>query len=218
MRLSLIFVPAVHALSIQHRIFHPCGPSFEYAQRAELAFDTFEPTVYATSLDLSSHVQRLRDADLDLDKAYYQVALQRDGDVSPTEWDVSSVKLCHLYHATSDTITLYAKDGHVHALNYFVSPVPHNGACLERNNSKKRVEKDTNLQLEKLNTSITLQSYSTPPLPELRTPPALTTEGEPVKPIPEKSFIQKYWIYIVPMVIALLMSGGPEESQGRARS
>jgi len=212
MRLSLIFVPAVHALLIHHRIFHPCGPSFEYAQRAELALDSFEPTVYATSLDLSSHVQQLRDADLDLDKAYYQVALEPDGDVSATEWDVSSVKLCHLYHATSDAIILYAKDGHVHALDYFVSPVPHNGACSERN-------KNANLHLDKLNTSITLQSYLTPPLPELRTPPVLTTEGEPVKPVPEKSFIQKYWIYIVPMLIALLMSGGPEEeSRSRARS
>jgi hypothetical protein len=31
--------------------------------------------------------------------------------------------------------------------------------------------------------------------PELRKPPPLTPQGEPVKPAPEQSFIQKYWIY-----------------------
>jgi hypothetical protein len=33
--------------------------------------------------------------------------------------------------------------------------------------------------------------------PELRTPPPLTPQGEPVQPVPEQSFIQKYWIYIL---------------------
>jgi hypothetical protein len=32
--------------------------------------------------------------------------------------------------------------------------------------------------------------------PELRAPPPLSEKGEPIKPLEEKSFLQKYWIYI----------------------
>ena len=40
----------------------------------------------------------------------------------------------------------------------------------------------------------------------LRTPPPLTAEGEPVKPEPEKTFLQKYWLYIVAAMFALRKS------------
>jgi len=39
--------------------------------------------------------------------------------------------------------------------------------------------------------------------PELRSPPPLTPEGQVVTPEPEKSFIQKYWIYILAVMVVL---------------
>ena len=39
--------------------------------------------------------------------------------------------------------------------------------------------------------------------PQLRAPPQLTTEGKPVEPPQEKTFIQKYWIYMVVGLLAL---------------
>ena len=39
--------------------------------------------------------------------------------------------------------------------------------------------------------------------PELRSPPPLTPEGQVVTPEPEKSFIQKYWIYILAFMVVL---------------
>lgn len=39
--------------------------------------------------------------------------------------------------------------------------------------------------------------------PELRSPPPLTPEGQVVKPEPEKTFLQKYWVYILALVIIL---------------
>lgn len=36
---------------------------------------------------------------------------------------------------------------------------------------------------------------------QLRVPPPLSVEGKPITPAPEKSFIQKYWIYIVPVLV-----------------
>ena len=39
--------------------------------------------------------------------------------------------------------------------------------------------------------------------PELRSPPPLTPEGQVVTPEPEKSFLQKYWIYILALMVIL---------------
>ena len=39
--------------------------------------------------------------------------------------------------------------------------------------------------------------------PELRLPPALTPEGQVVTPEPEKGFLQKYWIYILGLMVIL---------------
>ncbi len=44
--------------------------------------------------------------------------------------------------------------------------------------------------------------------PQLRTPPPLTQQGTPVEPVPERSFIQKYWVYIVVALAALGQSIG----------
>jgi len=214
----LLLLSTAHALSIHHRVFHPQGPQLQYVHRAQVSLD---PSVSysASSQDfhLSSHIQQLRESNLDLSKAYYQLALQRNEDASEAQWDVSSVKLCHLFHATSDTIILHAKEQHIHALDYFVSPVLHNGVCPTPKKKKKAAEIGAYIPLDKFNTTVIIETYRTPPLPDLRAPPALTTEGEPVTPVPEKSFIQKYWIYIVPMLIALLISGGSEEAQSQQR-
>lgn len=39
--------------------------------------------------------------------------------------------------------------------------------------------------------------------PRLKTPLPLGLDGQPIKPVPEQSFIQKYWIYIVPALIIM---------------
>jgi len=213
MFLLLLCFPLANALSVHHRLFHPKASPFEYAVRAQLSIDSVEPFSPSFSDDISQQIRHLQELNLDLDSAFYHVALQRDGDQSDAQWDVSSVKLCHLFHATSDTIVLRTKGADVHAIDYFVSPIPHNGACPKRKGKKKRSATTATFSNTVLNTTVITQTYKTSPLPELRAPPALTTDGEPVKPVPEKSFIQKYWMYIVPLVIMLLVSGGPEDGQ-----
>ena len=90
----LLLLSTAHALLIHHRVFHPQGTQLEYVRRAQVSLDP-EVSYSASSQDsdLSSHIQQLRGSNLDLSKAYYQVALQRHDDVSETQWDVSSVKL-----------------------------------------------------------------------------------------------------------------------------
>ncbi|KAF8745971.1 hypothetical protein AX14_004265 [Amanita brunnescens Koide BX004] len=215
MFLVLLLLPLAHAISIHHRLFHPKASSFEYAPRAQLPLDSAPPFSPSLSDDISQQIRSLQDLSLDLDNALYQVALQRDGDQSDSQWDISSVKLCHLLHATSDTIVLHTKGDDVHAIDYFVSPVLHNGACPKRKGKKRRGATPATFSATSLNTTVITYSHKTSPLPELRTPPTLTTDGEPVKPVPEKTFLQKYWMYLVPLLIVLLISGGPEDDQPR---
>jgi len=42
--------------------------------------------------------------------------------------------------------------------------------------------------------------------PQLRSPLPLTPTGRPVQPLPHKSFLQKYWIYIALFLLALGLS------------
>ncbi|KAF8639974.1 hypothetical protein AX17_001221 [Amanita inopinata Kibby_2008] len=210
--LPVLLLSPAYALSIHHKIYHPHASSFNYTRRGHVSLHphvSYSPSSAVT--DITSFIQLLQDLNLDPDAAYYQIALERDDDESAANWDVSSVKLCHLRHATSDSFTLHVKDTHVYAIDYFVSPIPHDGACSERGGTKVH----HGLSTRDLNTTVSLDSHRIPPLPELHVPPALSAEGEPVEPVPEKTFLQKYWMYILALLIALLASGGNEEAQPR---
>jgi len=153
-------------------------------------------------------------------EALYQIALEHEGDTSDTQWDISSVKVCHLSKVSSETILLRLSADPVSkpfALHYFVSPIPHDGSC-PQTKSKERIFPATSVKnfsknVKHLNTTVVLSKTANPPLPELRAPPPLTPEGEVMKPQPEKTFLQKYWMYIGGFVLILLVSGGPEEER-----
>lgn len=96
MFLVLLLFPLAHATSIHHRLFHPTASPFEYALRAQIPLDSAAPFSPSLSEDISQQLRSLQDLNLDLNNALYQVALQRDGDQSNTQWDISSVKLVSL--------------------------------------------------------------------------------------------------------------------------
>lgn len=96
MFLLLLCLPLANALSIHHRLFHPKASPFEYALRAQLSLDSVQPFSPSLSEDISQQIRNLQELNLDLDDAFYHIALQRDGDQSDTQWDVSSVKLVRL--------------------------------------------------------------------------------------------------------------------------
>ncbi|KAJ3054219.1 ER membrane protein complex subunit 10 [Rhizophlyctis rosea] len=56
------------------------------------------------------------------------------------------------------------------------------------------------------------------PVPATRPQLEEIVQGSPDgKPPPEKSFLQKYWMYIVPILIILLLNGGEDSQGGPAR-
>jgi hypothetical protein len=55
---------------------------------------------------------------------------------------------------------------------------------------------------------VTENSIPTTPDPVLNPPVIVNPDGQPPVPEVEKTFLQKYWIYILPIIFILLTSGG----------
>jgi len=223
------FLAVVSAnVNLYHRVFHPSQRDLPYAHRASISFPpNSNPTVvpspqlYDTLVSFSKMLETLQNTD----GALYQLALEHEGDASNALWDLSSVKICHLDKASSETLIFHlpnAQDYNPFALDYFVSPIPHDGSCREPHVSKKGPTPSISLQsfadkIQHLNSTILLRRPDSPPLPELHAPPPLTPQGEVVQPVPEKSFIRKYWMYIAALLLIFLLVGGEEEQPRRAQ-
>ncbi|PCH41224.1 hypothetical protein WOLCODRAFT_151267 [Wolfiporia cocos MD-104 SS10] len=233
---------AADPLRVFHRVWHPALPSQPFLLRGtlDLAAPSLAP---APGLDagLADFWQAVRALEADADAAVYQVALEHPGAADPALWAISSVRAvrprcscarawggpgrpppihaphCHLPQATEAEIRVHlAPDRAAYALDYFVAPVPHGGDCPRRGRARGQAAgADTDVARHAANTSVTLIAPSFPPLPLLRTPPPLAADGKPVEAAPEKTFLQKYWIYFAIALVAILISpAGEEEGAG----
>ncbi|KAJ8086785.1 hypothetical protein PM082_005610 [Marasmius tenuissimus] len=211
---SLFLLPlavASRQINVYHRVHVPNGSANDFSQRGSITVEDLQSPTYQASESASQHFAQFTNTlkEADLDHVLYQVALERDG-----SWDISSVKWCHLPQITSETLILHTRDAsqlaEPHGVDYFVSPVPHDGACPTNSPTSPNFD-----HLASLNTTVLVRTPHLPPLPELRVPPPLTQEGKPVEPVPEKSFLQKYWMYIAAAMIALLAAGGPPDEAQR---
>lgn len=138
----------------------------------------------------------------------YQIAVRTSSD--PSSWIVSSTKACFLSSPQDDTVTLHlTPSNQPYALNYFVHPTPKDAKCPSNKPAGPR-------KIVFTNTEVIVTHHTLPPQPELKAPVPISITGEPIKPPPEKSFIQKYWVYLLIALVGVLLSGGgpPEDEQG----
>ncbi|KAJ4478266.1 hypothetical protein J3R30DRAFT_3702996 [Lentinula aciculospora] len=206
--------------NIYHRIFSPGAPEFPFVQRGVTDDSHFQPSSSLSQqwLDFENVLEGLLSTpEVDLGRVLYQVALESEG----ADRDISSVKLCHIPLITSESIILHtphsAQINTPYAIDYFVAPIPDDGTCPRLSSGPAALPSPFHA-LSKLNTTIIHRPATLPPLPQLRTPPQLTAEGAPVQPPPEKSFVQKYWMYIVAVLFALMMTSGGAEEEGQSRA
>jgi len=88
----------------------------------------------------------------------------------------------------SEEITLYlSSDNTVYHISYVVKPSS---------------TADTTVKV------VPDRSIQKGPEPVLAAPVVVNPDGQPPVQEPEKTFIQKYWIYILPIIFILLTSGG----------
>ncbi|KAI0322518.1 hypothetical protein OF83DRAFT_1049297 [Amylostereum chailletii] len=198
--LSLLLASLVAAdgqYRILHRVFHPSLESTGFFERGTLLIDAAGLPTLQPSSSLSDDLRAFAFASHHPDFLYQIALAPPDGSDS---WDISSVKACYLRADTLESILLhYPSDepgAAPYALDFFVSPLPHDGTC----------PPGPPLLAAPRNTSIAVSFPRRPPVPELHAPPQLSPQGEVVQPVPEKSFIQKYWIYAVIVLGAMRMS------------
>ncbi|KAJ3491455.1 hypothetical protein NLI96_g695 [Meripilus lineatus] len=224
----LPFLPLTQAdasFRIHHRILVPSTPDLPFTERASLLLPHSGPRTSASLVpsetlptDFSAFSTSLQSLynDNKLQNALYQLALERPSDKDQSHWHTSSVKACHLIHASKEAITLHlASDGSPYAIDYFLGPLPHDAQCPKQPSSSQTNSKALDLK-PITNTSLILRYPTLPPLPQLRTPPPLTQQGNPVEPVPEKTFLQKYWVYILLALAALVLTPGPPDEENNA--
>ncbi|OBZ76735.1 hypothetical protein A0H81_04041 [Grifola frondosa] len=226
--LSLVAaVPSVLAdssLRILHRVSLPNLQEVPYVHRATLHVSGAGPATAARlvpSETLADDLTEFMHTADGANGALYQVALEHPGDTDQTQWSVSAVLACHMPRSTSESLTFHlAPDGTPFSLDYFIAPVPHDGACPKKPRSTKAGSGLSSSPVEYgyiTNSSVLLRSPTFPPLPQLRVPPPVTAEGKPVEPVPEKSFIEKYWMYIAIALVAMVLAPSAPEEEGGGR-
>lgn len=213
--LCLVSGAPAQQLRLHHRLVSPDGRPTPFSERASLRYNTDAGLATGSSAVAVTQAPSLED-DLRqyLERAarepglLYQLALEREHDTGEDQWAVSSVKACHLRTSTADVVRLHvdARTRTPYSLDYFLVPVPHNGACPPASAASSKAPLT--------NTTVTVHSSFPAPAPQLRTPPPLSAQGEAIKPEQEKSFLQKYWLYILGFIlIQLLMTSPPEEGK-----
>ncbi|KAI9063174.1 hypothetical protein FKP32DRAFT_1548279, partial [Trametes sanguinea] len=190
-------------LRIAHRILHPSLPAAPFVDRATVLLSGSGPTADARLVPSQTFAHDILDYTRAVDglkDALYQVALEHPAHSDQSQWPISSVLACHLSSSTSESFTIHVdQNGIPFSLDYFVGPIPHNGACPKRGRKSgaSASAQPSPVEFRPItNTTVALRSPSFPPLPELRVPPPVTAEGKPVEAPREKSFIEKYWMYI----------------------
>ncbi|KAJ7507947.1 hypothetical protein B0H11DRAFT_1969434 [Mycena galericulata] len=205
---------AADSFPVYHRLYEPNQPETHFTTRGTIHIPANGHASFEPSPTLSQELAQFAEALQTVKGALYQVALERSGDVIARQWDTSAVKVCHLHQATSEAFILHAThEGQPYALDYFVSPTPHNGACPKKSKAASSPLRSFADNIGTVNTTLEVRSSRLPPLPDLRVPPPLTPEGAPVVPVPEKSLFQQYWMYGAAILIAIMLSGGGAEEE-----
>ncbi|KAH9966099.1 hypothetical protein BC827DRAFT_1182099 [Russula dissimulans] len=196
--ISIALVP-LHAFKLHHRILNPSLPQPPFLQRAQILLDTAgNPRIDP----LPGHFEPFAE----VRDALYQLALDPQPGASHSLWLISSVKACHLVSSANEHVVLHLPypGGTPFAFEYYLDSAPSDGSC-----PPVQVSGPT-LALPK-NITITTTIPRRPPSPELRVPPPLTATGDPIVQEPEKTFLQKYWLYILIALGALIITPAGEE-------
>ncbi|KAL1747668.1 hypothetical protein HDZ31DRAFT_80242 [Schizophyllum fasciatum] len=207
-------------LSVYHRVLTRDAPAGEFTLRGTIstAGSAGGPTYVSAGPPadaLTALAHALPASSPEAGAALYQLALAPAGEAPPGRGPTSSIKACQLAAATAELLVLHtagdAPDTPPFALDFFVAP---GGPCSPNTGLADALEAYAS-RADTLNRTVTVRGPALPPVPELRAPPQLSAEGAPVQPPPEKSFIQKYWMYIAAVLVSILVMSGPEDMPER---
>ncbi|KAG8900776.1 hypothetical protein FRB99_005766 [Tulasnella sp. 403] len=203
------------SLNVYHRLLVPDDRITPFSTRGTIEVSdatglVFRPAESATR-ELKTWLAQTQDNPASFEQGFYQLAVQLRKQDGPEDWVFQSVRWCHVPISTTDVISLQkASDSGYYAFDYYVAPVPRDGSCPSGQAG--------NVANVLSNTTVALRDVNYPPVTILRRPVLLSETGEPIKPPVEKTFWQKYWVYIIGGVLVLLLAAPePEDMQNRQR-
>ncbi|EST07531.1 hypothetical protein PSEUBRA_002611 [Kalmanozyma brasiliensis GHG001] len=223
-----------------YTLLHRITPSTDWTPRATLELTNLTGTLQTTLDD--AQIRSLHDQawTANAGERYYQIALHEDG----REVGYTSVKLCLLRQSHAelpsmdDEVVLTTRGMQVTGLGYRVRDIIlGSDGCPVASDAKMALVREQ--RRKERQRQLSRRRSSTPPPPPPTNPTlALNTKLSVVKsaavgkialreaaktnedgtihvPPPEKTFVQKYWYYAIPLVILLIMpDGGDERAQG----
>ncbi|KAH9977941.1 hypothetical protein BGW80DRAFT_1456079 [Lactifluus volemus] len=203
--LILIFLSPSLAQSFRlyHRLFHPSLPEQNFVKRGSIIEDVDGKFRVQSLSSTLQHQLPLAETSEHVTDVLYQLAL--DPGKTDSLWLISSVKACHLGKTANEHLVIHlpSPGGTPFAFNYFIDPIPLDGTC-----------PPNQVLTSVLALPGTPRSHSHLRVNHryLRAPPPVTATGDPVPVEPEKTFLQKYWLYILLALGALLIAPGGEEA------
>ena len=222
----LSFLSPLSAFQLYHRVLHPDIPDHSLVHRGTIQEHDGNARIDAVP-SLQSDLLAFAETSAHVTDALYQLALDPGQSDSLWLFSsVKAVTIflplpgpsfsfpppflqCHLISPANEHIVIHipSSGGPPFALDYFLDSVPPDGSCPPVSSPTLASPRNATITFSvpaRPPLFVAMLSHLTVPLiiflvsrPELRAPPPLTATGDPVVQVPEKTFLQKYWIYLV---------------------
>lgn len=191
----------------------------------------------------NAEVMQLKEAAYqpDAGELWYQVAIAPSTSTEPLL--STSVRLCHLRQShpdlpsLDDELALTTRNTAITGLSYRILDITLSASSCPLTTTakmqaiKEEAKRQRQRQLSRrrgsappppppttppfnFKTQVVLKEVAKAPVPGLKQALPTNEDGTVVQPVPEKSFLQKYWFYLIPIAILLIMPAGDEDKGG----
>ncbi|GHJ85863.1 hypothetical protein NliqN6_2265 [Naganishia liquefaciens] len=177
----------------------------------------------------AGYSEAAEEGEVDVFRSWVQVAVEIPGR-DEEEWPKSAVKACQLIDATRETITLHlsthtapSSSGELethpalqpYAVTYRLQSNSSQSACVGLSDDFKVPLNWNGEASREIEVVLKTKDVLSSPMPLTASIPNAQSSTPDNKPPVEKSFFQKYWVYIVGAGMAIALMGTQEPPQGQ---
>ncbi|WWD17559.1 hypothetical protein CI109_102000 [Kwoniella shandongensis] len=190
---------AQNTYTVHHRFLPHPAPS---TPPPFVSFGSFTPVARSLDLQVDALTGKQEVGQTDDGKGWYQVGVAAEED---DEWLIASTRACYL--SSPPKVRIHIDDSLIPS---HISIQPSSSSLT----SCQTTTNSTSVKLPSKPEEIVWERYTSGKTrgPSLAPPPPIdTTTGAPIEPVPEKTFLAKYWMYILGAALFLFSQLAPEE-------